>query len=39
MDEILYQLYVIDKIRQGQAAVDQGQFIASDELKREIETW
>lgn len=39
MDEIMYQLYVIDKIRKGQVAVNQGQVTTVAELKREIETW
>ena len=39
MEEIMYQLYVIDKIRKGQEAVSQGQFTTSEELRREIEKW
>jgi predicted transcriptional regulator len=39
MEEIVYQLYVIDKIREGQEAVRQGQFTTSEELRREIEKW
>lgn len=39
MDEIMYRLYVLDKIRKGQEAADQGHTISSDELKREIDTW
>ena len=39
MDEIMYRLYVLDKIRKGQEAADQGKTITSEELKREIDTW
>jgi len=39
MDEIMYQLYVLDKIRKGQEAVEQGKTITSEELKREIDSW
>lgn len=39
MDEIMYRLYVLDKIRKGQEAADQGRTITSEALKREIDTW
>lgn len=39
MDEIMYRLYVLDKIRKGQEAVLQGKTITSEELKREIDSW
>jgi len=39
MDEIMYQLYVLDKIRKGQEAVEQGRTATSEELKREIDAW
>ena len=39
MDEIMYRLYVLDKIRKGQEAVEQGQTVSSEELKREIDSW
>jgi len=39
MDEIMYRLYVLDKIRKGQEAADQGRTVTSEELKREIDTW
>ncbi|MBT4860241.1 MAG: hypothetical protein HN929_11350 [Chloroflexi bacterium] len=39
MDEIMYRLYVLDKIRKGQEAVVQGKTISNEELKREIDTW
>ena len=39
MDEIIYRLYVLDKIRKGQEAVEQSQTLTSEELKREIDSW
>lgn len=39
MDEIMYRLYALDKIRKGQEAVEQGKTITSEELKREIDSW
>jgi hypothetical protein len=39
IDEIMYQLYVIDKLRKSREAVKQGQVIDHAELLREIEKW
>jgi predicted transcriptional regulator len=39
MDEIMYRLYVLDKIRKGQKAAEQGRTISQEDLKREIESW
>lgn len=39
MDEIMYRLYVLDKIRKGQEAVEQGRTISHEDLKREIDQW
>ncbi|MEW8051603.1 MAG: hypothetical protein AB2792_09975 [Candidatus Thiodiazotropha sp.] len=39
MDEIMYRLYVLDKIRKGQEAIEQGRTLTSEELKREIDSW
>ena len=39
MDEIMYRLYVLDKIRKGQQAVEEGKTLSSEELAREIESW
>ena len=39
MEEIMYRLYVLDKIRKGQQAVASGKIITSEELKREMESW
>ena len=39
MDEIMYRLYVLDKIRKGQAEAHQNKTITSEQLKQEIDTW
>ncbi len=39
MDEIMYRLHVLNKIRKGQEAVEQGKTITSEELQREIDSW
>ncbi len=39
MEEIMYRLYVLDKIRKGQEAIEQGRTLTSEELRREIDTW
>ncbi|MEX2257943.1 MAG: hypothetical protein WD672_04465 [Woeseia sp.] len=39
MDEIMYRLYVLDKIRKGQEAAEQGHTTSHEDLKREVETW
>ena len=39
IDEIMYRLYVIDKLRKSREAIEQGQVISHEDLKREIEQW
>lgn len=39
LDEIMYRLYVLDKVRKGRKAVDQGRIVASDELERQMKSW
>jgi hypothetical protein len=39
LDEIVYRLYVLNKIRQGMQNGEAGRGISSDELAREIEQW
>jgi predicted transcriptional regulator len=39
VDEIMYRLYVLDKVRKGRAAIEQGRTVSHEELKREIEQW
>lgn len=39
VDEIMYRLYVLNKVRKGREAVEQGHTVSREELKREIEQW
>jgi predicted transcriptional regulator len=39
MEEIMYRLYVLDKVRKGQEAVEQGETITSEELQADIDSW
>ena len=39
IDDIMYQLYVLDKIRKGQEAIKDGKTISVEELKKEMKSW
>jgi predicted transcriptional regulator len=39
LDEIVYRLYVLNKVRQGLADVDAGRTLSSEALAAEIEQW
>ena len=39
MEEIMYRLYVLDKIQKGQEAVKQGETLSSKALQLEIDSW
>lgn len=39
MDEIMYRLYLLDKIRKGREAVVQDKTLTSEQLKQEIDAW
>lgn len=39
LDDIMYRLYVIDKVRKGREAVAKGDTVSTEELRKEIETW
>lgn len=39
ISDIMYRLYVIDKVRKGREAVKKGDTFSAEELKKEIETW
>jgi hypothetical protein len=39
IDEIMYRLYVIDKLRKSRVAIERGEVISHEDLKREIEQW
>lgn len=39
IDEIMYRLYVLDKIKKGKEAVLKGEVLTIEELKKEAATW
>lgn len=39
VEDIMYRLYVIDKINRGREAVKNGKTLTIDELKREAQSW
>ena len=39
IDDIMYRLYVIDKIRKGREAIQRGEVVSIEDLKKEIESW
>jgi hypothetical protein len=39
LEDIMYRLYVIDKINKGREAVKNGQTLTIEKLKLEIQSW
>jgi hypothetical protein len=39
IDDIMYELYVIDKVKKGREAVERGETISVEDLKNEMQTW
>jgi len=39
MEEIMYLLYLLDKVRKGQEDVEKGRLTPANDLKHEIEKW
>ena len=39
IDDIMYRLYVVDKVRKGREAVQRGEVVSIEDLKKEIESW
>ncbi len=39
IDDIMYRLYVVGKVRKGREAVQQGEVVSIEDLKKEIESW
>lgn len=39
IDDIMYRLYVIDKVKKGQDAIKNGKSISVEALKNEIKSW
>ncbi len=39
IDDIMYRLYVIDKVRKGRAEAKAGKLVSIEDLEKEIEAW
>lgn len=39
IDDIMYELYVIDKVKKGREAAERGDTISAEDLKKEMQTW
>ena len=39
IDDIMYRLYVIDKVRKGRQAIKKGDSVPVQHLEKEIESW
>jgi len=39
IDDIMYELFVVDKVKKGREAVERGESITIEELKREMQSW
>lgn len=39
IDDIMYELFVVDKVKKGRDAVERGESSTIEELKREMQSW
>lgn len=39
IDDMMYELYVIDKIKKGKEAAERGDAVPIEELKKEMQSW
>lgn len=39
MEEFMYKLHVLDKVKKGQKDIKKGNYTTVDELRKEIEKW
>lgn len=39
IDDIMYELYLIDKVKKGREAAERGDSISIEDLKREMQAW
>ncbi len=39
IDDIMYRLYVIDKVSKGREAAKKGQMLSTEDLLKEAESW
>ncbi len=39
IEDIMYELYVVDKVKKGREAVERGESTSIEDLKKEIQSW
>lgn len=39
IDDIMYKLYVVEKVRKGKKDISSGKYISSDDLRQEVDKW
>ncbi len=39
MDDIMYRLYVLDKVKKGLNELEMGNYYVSEDIKKDIESW
>ncbi len=39
VDDIMYEIYVLDKVKKGREAVKQKDAVSVEDLRREMQTW
>ena len=39
IDDIMYELYVVDKVKKGRESGDRGESVSVEDLKREMQSW
>lgn len=39
IDDIMYELYVVNKVKKGREAAERGESISIEDLKKEMQTW
>ena len=39
IDDIMYELYVVDKIKKGKEAVERGETVSVADLREEMQSW
>ncbi len=39
VDDIMYEIYVVDKVKKGREAVKEDDTVSVEDLRREMQTW
>jgi predicted transcriptional regulator len=39
IEQLMYRLYVLQRIQEGERAIEQGRFVSHEEAKRRISEW